>query len=413
MNSDVIIIGAGISGLCCARQLETFGLTCLVLESGQFIGGRVRTDPVDGFLLDHGFQVLLTAYPEARRILNYKTLQLNNFTPGALIRSSDNFYSLYDPFRSPSKLLHTLFSPIGSFRDKVKIAQLKHRLQRGNFERLLKPSKLSTLEALKQIGFSDKIIKEFFRPFFGGIFLEDKLSTPSGMFEFIFRMFSQGAAALPSQGMGAIPEQIASKLPSGWIQTERPVHSISNNSVQLTSGEVLRAKAVVLATPSQITEKFLGLVPKNGRCVTCLYYHAAIPPITEPILVLNGENYGPINNLCVPSQINSRYAPPNATLVSVTVLGGMTNDLEQQVRSQLKSWFGEQVCSWALIKTYEIKHALPIIPSLFDLKNKPQATDNLFVCGDYRSSPSMQGAMVSGHQTANAVASFLGHHISK
>ena len=412
-NSDVIVVGAGISGLCCARQLKALGLTCLILESDTVIGGRVRTDQVDGFLLDRGFQVFLTAYPEALRILDYEKLKLKYFAPGTLIRSSGKVYSFYDPLRSPLKLFDSLFNPIGSFTDKVKIAYLKHRVMNGDYQRFFKPTKLSTIELLRKMGFTEKIIKEFFKPFFGGIFLENELSTTSGMFEFVFRMFSQGSATLPYEGMSALPAQLASSLPSEWIQTERPVHSVKNNSVLLTSGEALHAKAVVLATPSHVTEKFLGLAPKNGRRVTCLYYDAPTAPIKEPVLMLNGDSHGPINNICVPSQINSNYAPKNSNLISATVLGGMTKDLEQQVGLQLKSWFGKQTSAWSLIRTYDINHALPIIPSFFELDNQHQVSDSLFACGDYLSSPSLQGAMVSGRTTANAVASFLGHHISE
>ena len=407
MDADVIIVGAGISGLCCARQLESLGLTCHVLESSNGLGGRVRTDSVNGFLLDRGFQVFLTAYPEARRILDFDALKLKHFSPGALIRDAERFHSLYDPFKNPTKILHSLLSPVGSLNDKLRIALLRYRVQQGQHEELFRRSNQSSLETLKELKFSDEIIRKFFRPFLGGIFLEDQLSTPSGMFEFVFRMFSQGSAALPSHGMGAIPDQIASKLPIEWIQTNTPVHSVKNNSVQLSNGEILHAKAIVLATPSHITENFLGLTPKCGRRVTCLYYDALIPPIIEPILVLNGEHQGPINNMSVPSQINSNYAPENTALVSVTVLGGLTIDLERQVRSQLKSWFGKQTNSWSLIKTYDINHALPIIPSFFDLDQSPRISDTIFVSGDYRSSPSLQGAMISGRQTANAVASFL------
>jgi len=407
MDADVIIVGAGISGLCCARQLETLGLSCRVLESSNGLGGRVRTDSVNGFLLDRGFQVFLTAYPEARRILDFDALKLKHFTPGAMIRDAERFHSLYDPFKNPTKILHSLLSPVGSLHDKLRIALLRYRVQQGQYEELFRRSNQSSLETLRELKFSDEIIRKFFRPFLGGIFLEDQLSTPSGMFEFVFRMFSQGSAALPSHGMGAIPDQIASKLPIEWIQTNTPVHSVKNNSVQLSNGEILHAKAIVLATPSHIAENFLGLTPKCGRRVTCLYYDALIPPIIEPILVLNGEHQGPINNMSVPSQINSNYAPENTALVSVTVLGGLTIDLERQVRSQLKSWFGKQTNSWSLIKTYDINHALPIIPSFFDLDQSPRISETIFVSGDYRSSPSLQGAMVSGRQTANAVASFL------
>ena len=412
-TSDIIIVGAGISGLCCARQLKKLGFSSLVLESSSVIGGRVKTDNVNGFLLDRGFQVFLTAYPEARRILDYEKLNLKYFAPGALVRSAGNFHPFYDPLRHPSKLFSSLFSPIGSFGDKFRIAYLKHRVGHGDYQRLFQHCQLSTIDLLEHLGFTERIIKQFFKPFFGGIFLDNQLTTPSRMFEFIFQMFSQGSATLPHSGMSAIPEQIASKLLPESIKTKQTVHSVKDNCVRLTTGEELHAKAIILATASHTTEKLLGLKPQNTHRVSCLYFDAPSPPIADPILVLNGDSHGPINNLCVLNKINPNYAPKNSNLVSATVIGGMTSDIERQVKLQLKSWFGKQTSSWSLIKTYDIKDALPIITSFSNLSDNHQISEGLFTCGDYRSSPSLQGAMVSGRDTANAVASFLRDGVSK
>ncbi len=86
---DVLIVGAGLSGLSCALWLHEGGLSVLVLEASDGIGGGVRTDEVEGFLLDRGFQVFLMAYPEAQRVLDYGALDFKPFYPGPPRQSSE------------------------------------------------------------------------------------------------------------------------------------------------------------------------------------------------------------------------------------------------------------------------------------------------------------------------------------
>jgi len=412
-NAHALIIGGGLAGLCCALQLHQSGLSFQVLEGSDGVGGRVRTDKVEGFLLDRGFQVLLTAYPEARRMLDYDALNLRPFYPGALIRYKDRFYRFADPWRHPIDGMMGLFSPIGSLSDKFRVRKLRQRVLSGSLQDLYRRTETTTLQALQHIGFSENMIDRFFRPFIGGVFFDPTLGVSSRMFEFGFRMFSMGDTALPSGGMGAIPDQIAARLPEGTVRTEARVESIQEDGVTLRSGEKIKAQAVILATEGPEAARLLGDREKPGsRSVTCVYFETDDPPFLEPLLVLNGEGKGLINSLCFPSNVASNHAPQGRSLVSVTIIGNPDQgdqQLESAVRAQLKEWFGPRAEGWRYLRTYRIQHALPMqAPPVSDPTSRPaRIRPGLFVCGEYQNVASIQWAMVSGRLAAEAVIEWL------
>jgi phytoene dehydrogenase-like protein len=412
-NPDVLIVGAGLAGLCCALRLHQGGLSFQVLEASDGVGGRVRTDKAEGFLLDRGFQVLLTAYPEARRVLDYDALGLRPFYPGALIRYKNHFYRFADPWRHPIDGLLGIFAPIGSFADKLRVRKLRKHVLTGSLSDLYNRPETTTLQSLRTLGFSENMIDCFFRPFIGGVFFDPNLGVSSRMFEFGFRMFSMGDTALPSGGMGAIPEQIAARLPEGTVRTGARVESIQEDGAILQSGEKIKAHAVVVATEGPEAARLLGDKEKPGsRSVSCLYYETDEPPVSEPLLILNGEGKGPINSLCSPSNVASNYAPKGKSLVSVTIIGNPDSDdqqLETAVRTQLTEWFGPSVNGWRYLRTYRVLHALPMqIPPVVDPTSKStQIRPGLFLCGEYQNVASIQWAMVSGRQAAEAVMDWL------
>jgi phytoene dehydrogenase-like protein len=368
---------------------------------------------VEGFLLDRGFQVLLTAYPEAQKVLDYGALSLKPFYPGALIRHKNHFYRFADPWRHPIDGLLGLFTPVGSFSDKLRVRKLRSRVLRGSLSDLYNRPESTTLQALQYVGFSENMIDRFFRPFIGGVFFDPTLGVSSRMFEFGFRMFSMGDTALPSEGMGAIPDQLVSRLPPGTVRTEARVESIQEDGVNLQSGEKIKAQAVVVATEGPEAARLLGDKEKPGsRSVSCLYYGTNEPPVSEPLLILNGEGKGPINSLCSPSSVAPSYAPKNKALISVTIIGNPDQgdqQLESAVRAQLKEWFGPRADGWRYLRTYRILHALPMqAPPVSDPTSRPhQIRPGLFVCGEYQNVASIQWAMVSGHQAAEAVMDWL------
>lgn len=405
-DSNVLIVGGGIAGLACAQHLAEAGVSCRILESSDKAGGRVRTDEVDGFLLDRGFQVLLTAYPDARQLLDYDDLQLAKFEPGALVRYRGKFHRFVDPWRRPRHLLSTAVSPVGSLSDKIRVARLRRHVSRCSLDELYEREESGTLDVLRKRGFSEAVISRFFRPFLGGVFLDPALETSSRMFEFVFRMFAVGDAAIPGRGMGAIAEQMSRSLPPGTVETEKTVESIDKQTVRLESGESIRTRQVVVACEAPAAARLLGEERVIGRSVACVYFAAEQSPVKDPILVLNGEGRGPINNLCVPSQVSSSYAPRGQSLISATVLEPYDQgQLEDAVRGQLVDWFGKAANGWRHLRTYDIPFALPnqSPPALSPVEKDSRRADGLVVCGDYLDTASIQGAMASGRRAAEAV----------
>ena len=415
MKSDVVIIGGGLAGLSCAKTLNDHGIQSIVLEANDAVGGRVQTDTVDGFLLDRGFQVFLSAYPEAQRAIDYTALGLKPFHSGALVRFDGHFHRVADPYRHPMQTLHTLTAPIGTLADKFRIANLRNKVVSGSLQELFNRPETSTLQYLQDMRFSPAMIDRFFRPFLGGIFLDPHLRTSSHVAEFVLRMFSSGYTALPEHGMGSISKQLASHLPEDQVHTQSTVVGIQGKTLQLASGETVNAEIIVLATENSIaTQLAPEILRLSSRRVACFYYSAPHTPVSGPYLVLNGDGRGPINNLCVLTQVAPTYASDRRQLVSVSVLNchdQETSRLELDVRDQLREWFGSQVNDWQHLKTYLIKEAQPVQEPPFNgtCARSSKIRDGIFVCGDYRATATIDGALGSGRHTAELILEELRH----
>lgn len=408
-SADVIVVGAGLAGLRAAERLQEAGMRPLVLESSDGVGGRVRTDRVEGFQLDRGFQILLEGYPEARAVLDYRSLRLCRFYPGALIRFGGRFTRVGDPFRKPWDFVSTVLSPVGTLADKMRVARLSMELSGRTLENVLAQPEMPTLDWLRRQGFSSHIIDRLFVPFMGGVFLERKLETSSIMFEFVFKMISLGYAAVPSAGMGAIPAQLASVLPHGSVETARKVIRAGPGFVETDGGDRVEARAVIVAADGPNAARLVPEIPSPGsRKVWCFYFAADHSPVPEPTIVLDGEGRGPVNNLCVLSEVAPSYAPAGAALVSATVLEdrGLSGEaLAGAVRDQVAGWFGPQAHRWRQLRAYHIDHAQPveITLALSAPKRSPRIRTGLYVCGDHLEMASIQGALISGRRAAEAV----------
>ena len=317
--TQVVVIGAGLAGLSCALSLEIAGLSVSLLEGSDAPGGRVRTDMVEGFRLDRGFQVMLTAYPEAKRLLDYEALQLKKFEPGALVWHSGKFHRFADPFRNPMGAARLLFDSIVPLKDKLQVAKLRARVQRGTFEEIFARTEKTTREYLQAVPLSPTIIERFFEPFFAGVFLERDLVTSSRFFEFLFRMFSAGDTAVPAGGMQQIPLQLAAKLRAGTLLTGARVSKVTRSTrsfqVEIEGREKQEARAVVLAVAGNDGNRLLGGVGgwsipevRAWNKTTAFCYAAQEAPVNEPILLLNGEGRaaGPVNHVAVMSAVSAR-----------------------------------------------------------------------------------------------------------
>jgi phytoene dehydrogenase-like protein len=411
MTRPVVVVGAGLAGLACAVELRRSGVEVIVVEASDGVGGRVRTDRVDGFLLDRGFQVMLTAYPELHRQFDVDALELRAFDPGAVVMRQQRPTVVADPFRAPRDLLSTVAAGtvrrIGTPADLVALARLRLRLRSPHPSRLLSGPDRPTLDHLRDLGFSRGFIEAFLRPLVGGIQLDPALTTSSRMFDIIMRMLLDGDAAVPAAGMGSVPGQLAARLPEGTIHLGVPVRSVTSEAIRVDSGEV-RASRVVVATEGPEAVRLLGGREVGSRPVGCVYFAADESPIDRRLIVLAGDSDGPALNVAVMSNVAPTYAPAGHHLIAAALPGTtITTETVEATRHQLRGWWGGRVDSWQVVSTYSIAHGQPDQSSPFMPRRSVRRDDGIFVCGDHRDTGSIQGALHSGRRCAEAVVADL------
>lgn len=401
----IVIIGAGIAGLTCAKYLKDKGFDALVLEASDAVGGRVRTDVVNGFKLDRGFQVLLTSYPEAEKLLDYQSLNFRELPSGARIRSGDDFFVMPNPLKDIWTAPQALFSPVGGFLDKFKVLQLNAETRDAS-EPHGAQSFETTLTFLQNFGYSETMIKRFFVPFFRGVFLEKDLQTDSEFFKFLYSHFAKGDVVVPANGMQAIPEQIAAHLSPEQIRLKSPVEKIEGKTVFLTNGETIEAEKIVLATDANAAAKLLGEEAKTDFNGTVCMYFASDSPFKldgKPYLIINSNEGELIDHVLVMSEVAPGYAPAGKTLISVNFVGNKEIS-EENVKAELAKWFGKEAV-WNHLKTYKIPYALPQYFSGSTVENDLKINDFTYRCGDYTAYPSLNAAMKTGREVAEMIAS--------
>ena len=400
-SPSIHIIGGGISGLIAARVLEEHGLSATIIEATDRLGGRVKTDVVDEYNLDHGFQVLLTAYPAAKKYLDFDALALQEFLPGSAIFKNGKQKIIGDPSRKLSLLIPTLLSGIGTLNDRLKILALNRRLKKKSIQNIFAEKEQTTISYLENIGFSEAIITDFFIPFFSGIFLENKLETSSRMFEFVYKMFGEGYATIPKLGIGEISNQLKNKLHHTEFMFNCEVKGITNDKILMVSGENLPHDGVIIATNStSMIRSHKGADMKWKSCM-CLYFEVDQTniPANTIALIADGGNY--TNNLYAYTDVKT-----GKTILSVTTLEHMNKtdaEIIENIIAEVKKYTGALKVDF--IHHYRIKQALPDIQNLKMTVQSAenQVMDNIFLAGDALMNGSLNAAMESGYIAAKSL----------
>ena len=400
-KETIYIIGAGVSGLIAAYELEQEGYHPVIIEQTDEVGGRVKTIHEKGYALDLGFQVLLSAYPLAKKYLDLAALELHKLESGALIYVNDKAYRIGDPMRNWKMLFPTIFSDIGSISDKLKVLKLNNRLKRKSIDEIFESHETTTLQYLIEFGFSPKIIERFFKPFFAGIFLESSIQTSSRMFEFVYKMFGEGYATIPKLGIGEISNQLKNKLHHTEFIFNCEVKDITNDKILMISGENLPHDGVIIATNSTSMIRSHKGSDMKWKCCMCLYFEVDQTniPANTIALIADGGNYA--NNLYAYTDVKT-----GKTILSVTTLEHMNKtdaEIIENIIAEVKKYTGALKVDF--IHHYRIKQALPDILNL-KMTVQPgenQVMDNIFLAGDALMNGSLNAAMESGRIAAKTL----------
>jgi phytoene dehydrogenase-like protein len=414
---DVVVVGSGLAGLVAARRLADAGNDVRVFERDSRVGGRVKSDHENGFVFDHGFQVLFPRYPAVERELDLDALDLRRFRSGATLVRPGERAVLADPLDDPRAVVETLLNRDVTFGDKLRVLALRLELGRKPIAEIL-DADTATVEAfLERKGFSESFRERFAAPFYGGITLDRSLSASRLVFEYTFKMLIADAAAVPADGMGAIPDQLAGRAREAGvtIQTERAVGTVTptGEGVSVTTGrETVEADAAVVATDPPTARELTGVetIPTDGRgCVTQQF---ALPDRqaldTENRLLLNTADARP-NQVAPLSDAAPEYAPDGTQLLSATFLGDQDasdDELATEVREALSAWFpANSFTELELLRTDRIPFAQFEQPPGFtgELPAVDDPEGAVYLAGDYTEWSSIQGAMESGLRAARAV----------
>ncbi len=386
-SAKVAVLGAGVSGLIAALELEAKGFQPVLIEASDRVGGRLRSGQHEDFALDHGFQVLLTNYPELKRYDVLSNLHLKEFRPGALIFEDQDPHRIGDAFRDRSFLRSTVFSSVASLRDKITLLREQRRLAQTKPEAIFaQTTAQTTLDYLSE-RYSDRFIELFFKPFYSGIFLESALSTSYKHFEFVFHHFALGKAALVVDGIQRLRELLANRL----------THTSIKLNTTFDSGEMEKYEALIQTFPN-------GPAPSDyNGCVNCYFEiesadQELLRQLESTIGLIPHSDY--LNNFHV-------LRAGDRQLLSATVVGqaDMAHaEIEAAVRQELLERCG--IAVGKAVKTYTIRRALPRKTPM-QYQAEVQQEGNVFYAGDYSLYPSLNAAMQSGRAAAEAISLHL------
>lgn len=410
MPKPYVVIGAGLAGLTCAKRLSEKGLPVLILEADSRIGGRLKTDLIDGFTIDHGFQVYFDAYPYAGSLLDHKALRLAKFEPGAMIHHEGVWKEVHK-----SHPMGMVFDPMFTWGDKLKLFPFSNMLSKMSERGLWELDDKSALAWLRAEGFSDKFIEHFIQPFFQGIFLDRNVDVTAAMFAKVWRMLYRGNTCIPRQGIAAIPNQIAEGIPVEAFRLHTAVTSLTRDgglirSVQTSTGDSIEAEAVIVATDAASAARLTQRsIPHNFRSCTTAYFASSDLPSESKLLHVSTDKKLQTIHACVLSNVAEQFAPADKHLIQATVLGaGHTNPryLANSIKYEMAGWFGQKnVSSWRTVAVKAISQAQLVQQAGFSKTriSNSQDSENLFFAGEFCTYGSIDGAVKAGEDCAAAI----------
>ena len=402
-EQDVVVVGAGLAGLAAARRLVEHGRTVVVLEASDGVGGRMRSEVVDGVTVDRGFQLLNPAYPEAARVLDLPALQLRSFDAGVLLAGRDGRHVVADPRRRPGALVSSVLHTPGSRLDQARFAAYAARLSLGDGRRLLEREDSTAAEGYASFGgVTDRVLA----PFLSGVLFDDSMTTSRRFTDLLLRAFVRGTPAVPAGGMQEIPDQLAAGLD---VRLGTHVRAVTPTTVTTGDG-VMAARAVVVATDPATSGTLLpGLDVPVMRSGTTWWHLADTPGAAlnggRPILVVDPDRRGPIVNTVVVSNAAPAYSRDGRALVASTAIGTEVLD-ERDVRDHLTLMYAVDTTNWDEVAIHRIAATVPAMPVGSPLR-RAASHDGVYVAGDHRDTASIQGALVSGRRIADAVLTAL------
>ena len=412
-KTDVAVIGAGVAGLAAARRLSVAGREVCVIDASDAIGGRIRTDQIDGLLLDRGFQLYNPSYSEGISVLDLKALDVKSFSPGVIVSIDGRNYKMADPKREPSWAIDSLLAPVGKISSKLKFARYAIGLA-------LSKSNSATYDqrtdAFVRSKFGAELTDKVLRPFLAGVFLEPELATSKRFFDIALKSFISGSPGVPREGMQAIPNQLATQLPGGSIHLNVTAQAVASTMVRTDKGDI-RCRSVVIATNARSAALLIPSLKVPASNAVTTWYHLADcsgEDLTEgkSTLVIDGKKFKgtvddpsrPLVNTVVMTNNAPSYASGGRTLISSSATGVHSSaQSELLVRSHLASLYKVPTSNWTHVATYPIPDALPMMTAPHDVEQSVRLSDGVYIAGDYRQVSSINGALASGRRAAEAL----------
>lgn len=401
MTKRIAVIGGGAAGLSCAATLSGAGLHVDCFEATDRIGGRMVTDHLEGFTLDQGFQVILTGYPNIRRLLDLPGLDLRYFHTGTQIFDGERVQWLMDPLDgSLTSVFETLKANLPTWSDKAQLTRLKMHLTRTRVLDLINGPVETTRQGLQnRWGFSERLIERFFSPFLGTFLLDPNLSARAAVSLMAMRSFFKGRMAIPAHGIQAISEQLASHVPH--IQLNAPITDLPAIQAAYDAVVIATDAGSAITLLDQVGKHLPGLTSRVHQGVS-LYFAARQSPLDEAVVMTNGVAERLVATLAVPSMI-APYAPTGWQLIALNILtdldGAPVDDLVEPALADARRMVGDQVDDWRFLRGYQVQKPDTSVMGSSEVK----VDEHLYVCGDHREVGGLEAALYSGQQAADGI----------